>query len=198
MSILSEQVKELRLFAKKSKDLGRKIDERIFREAADTIEAQSAKLAAANMERSDRYYEMRKELVEQHNKAFELISKMPLEGNEVWHGYVGGVMHTIGHLIDSMDKLYRHYSGGWIACEDGNHMPEEHEDFRDIFDTDTLAVVDTEHYTASDLVQVTVYDIDKDEYFVCDDCTVDGKWSNFGSDGFKVMAWQLLPEPYRP
>lgn len=56
MSMLSEQVKELKLFAKKSKDLGRKTDERIFREAADTIEALSVKPVAANMERSDRYY----------------------------------------------------------------------------------------------------------------------------------------------
>lgn len=197
MSMLSEQVKELRSYANVSLYAREGKVRELLREAVDTIESLSAKLAE-NMEWSEGYYEMRKELAEQHNKAFELISKMPLEGNEVWHGYVSGIMQTLGYLIDSMDKLDRHYSGGWIACEDGNHMPEEHEDFRDIFDPDTLAVVDTEHYTASDLVQVTVYDIDKDEYFVCDDCTVDGKWSNFGSDGFKVMAWQLLPEPYRP
>ena len=76
---------------------------KIMEQAADTIEALSAKLAE-NMERSDRYYDVRKELVEQYNKAFELINKMPLEGNEVWHGYVGGVMQTFGYLIDGMDK----------------------------------------------------------------------------------------------
>lgn len=147
MSMLSEQVKELRTFGAMSvidmiePDILRKQ----LNQAADTIESLSAKLAAANMERSDGYY-----------------------------------------------------GGGWISCENGNHMPEEHEDFRDIFDPDILAVVDTEHYTTSDLLQVTVYDIDKDEYFVCDACTVDGKWSNFGSDGFKVIAWQPLPEPYHP
>lgn len=98
---ISEQVKELREVAEMYDGLD---GGDILREAADTIEALSAKLAAENMERSDRYYEIRKELVQQHNKAFELINKMPLEGSEVWHGYVGGVMQTLGHLIDSMDK----------------------------------------------------------------------------------------------
>lgn len=50
MSMIREQVKELKSFARKSKELGRRVDERIFREAADTIEALSAKLQAANME----------------------------------------------------------------------------------------------------------------------------------------------------
>lgn len=51
---ISEQVKELRETA----ELFDKIDDgrRMLLQAADTIEALSAKLAAANMERSDRYY----------------------------------------------------------------------------------------------------------------------------------------------
>lgn len=102
MSMISEQVKELRETA----ELFDEIDDgrRMLLQAADTIEALSAKLVAENMKRSERYYDVRKELVEQHNKAFELIKKMPLEGNEVWHGYVGGVMQTLGYLIDSMDN----------------------------------------------------------------------------------------------
>lgn len=50
---ISEQVKELRETA----ELFDKIDDgrRMLLQAADTIEALSAKLAAANMERSDRY-----------------------------------------------------------------------------------------------------------------------------------------------
>lgn len=89
---ISEQVKELRIAAV-YKEHSLKI---LLEQSADTIETLSAKLAAANMERSERYYDVRKELVEQHNKALELINKMPLEGNEVWHGYVGGVMQTLG------------------------------------------------------------------------------------------------------
>ena len=103
MSMIEQQVKELRNVSSWYKDRNSYLLE-ILSQAADTIEALSAKLAAANMERSERYYDVRKELVEQHNKAFELIKKMPLEGNEVWHGYVGGVMQTLGYLIDSMDK----------------------------------------------------------------------------------------------
>lgn len=64
MSMLSKQVKELRELAN-SKELEMhepvtygfygKIKSKLFR-AADTIEALSAKLQEANMERSDRYY----------------------------------------------------------------------------------------------------------------------------------------------
>lgn len=134
MSMISEQVKELRENAKWFDSISLPKTMNILSQAADTIETLSAKLAANNNE--------------------------------------------------------------WIACED--RLPKEHEDFRDIFDPDTLAIIDTEHYMASDLVQITVYEIDKDEYFVCNDCTVDGKWSNFGSESFKVVAWQPLPEPYKP
>ena len=86
---------------------------------------------------------------------------------------------------------------GWIPVKE--RLPEEHEESRDILDADTLAVMDTEHNMVSDLVQCTVYDAKKDEYFVCDDCTVNGKWCNLeGVTGtYKVIAWQPLPEPYR-
>lgn len=107
MSMISEQVKELRGYCIELEKYGGWWNNRLSRkikEAADTIEALSTKLQAANMERSDRYYEIRKELVEQHNKAFKLINEMPLEGNEVWHGYVSGVMQTLGFLIDCMDN----------------------------------------------------------------------------------------------
>ena len=57
MSMLSEQVKRLR---EMSKNYPINIEINVFQqtlaEAADTIEALSAKLQAANMERSDRYY----------------------------------------------------------------------------------------------------------------------------------------------
>lgn len=52
MSMISEQVKELRIVAV-YKEHSLKI---LLEQAADTIESLSAKLAAANMERSDRYY----------------------------------------------------------------------------------------------------------------------------------------------
>ena len=55
---IGEQVKELRYKADIFEKSGCAVDGivKAFREAADTIEALSAKLAAANMERSDRHY----------------------------------------------------------------------------------------------------------------------------------------------
>ncbi len=94
--------------------------------------------------------------------------------------------------------IRKHMNDGWIPTEEG--LPEEHEESRDRLDADTLAVIDTEHNMVSDLVQCTVYDAEKDEYFVCDDCTVNGKWCNLEevTGMYKVIAWQPLPEPYRP
>ena len=59
MENISEQVKELRTAAN-NLSIGHNMPISLaierFRKAADTIEALSAKLAAANMDRSDRYY----------------------------------------------------------------------------------------------------------------------------------------------
>ena len=54
MSIISHQVEELRQLAKDF--AGQKKLQRALTNAADIIETQSAKLAAANMERSNLYY----------------------------------------------------------------------------------------------------------------------------------------------
>lgn len=56
MSMLSEQVNQLKEEAKYlEKDQEKRLAS-ILRQASDAIEALSAKLSAANMERSDRYY----------------------------------------------------------------------------------------------------------------------------------------------
>ena len=81
----------------------------------------------------------------------------------------------------------------WILCSE--RLPKEHEETRDRYDSYTLAVIDTKYYMTSDLVNVTVKDLDREEVFVCDDCTVDGKWANFDSEIFKVIAWKPLPQP---
>lgn len=61
MSTISEQIKELRELAAQAKlatfgECTRKIYESALNDAADTIEILSAKLQAANMERSTSYY----------------------------------------------------------------------------------------------------------------------------------------------
>ncbi len=83
----------------------------------------------------------------------------------------------------------------WIPVSGG--LPDEHEEVRDIYDVESLALVDTENFLASDLVLVTVKDSEKDELFVSDDVIVNGKWSNFGAmDTFNVVAWKPMPDPY--
>ncbi len=56
MSMLSEQVKEMREIAKTFSEWEYNRFYDVISNAADTIEALSAKLAEENMERSDRYY----------------------------------------------------------------------------------------------------------------------------------------------
>ena len=86
-------------------------------------------------------------------------------------------------------------TGEWIPCSE--RMPEEHEEQQPIIDPVTLAEIDVRYYTVSDRVQVTIED-ETGRRFVCDDCTVNGRWYNFNEDlGFEVLAWQLLPEPWR-
>lgn len=174
MSMIEQQLKEIRCFAEEYAKDYRWNTADAFRKAADTIEALSAKLAAANMERSDRYYEVVKELVEQHNKTFELINKMPLEGNEVWHGYVGEVMQTLGYLIDNMDNLQKHYGGGWIACED--RLPKECGKYLIQRENGEIQIAKYKYNTTSEYMA-----------FWIDYCKVEN-----------VIAWQPLPEPYRP
>lgn len=94
--------------------------------------------------------------------------------------------------IAIVNDLASEYNNGWIPCEE--RLPEETEQYSTKYDPITLAEVDVEWYTVSDLVNVIVKNYDTDEVFVCDDCTVDGKWANFGSYPFEVLAWQPMPE----
>ena len=92
----------------------------------------------------------------------------------------------------------KHMNDGWIPVDD--RLPEEHEEGADIYDKNTLAVMDTEYHMVSNLVNVTVYDYENEKYFVGADCTFDGEWCNFGlvTGNYEVIAWRPLPEPYRP
>ena len=54
--MIEQQLKEIRDMASVLRDEKRYAAEEIMRQTADTIETLSTKLAAANMERSDRYY----------------------------------------------------------------------------------------------------------------------------------------------
>lgn len=94
--------------------------------------------------------------------------------------------------------IRKHMNEGWIPVDD--RLPEEHEEGTDIYDKNTLAVMDTEYHMVSNLANVTVYDYENEKYFVGADCTFDGEWCNFGlvTGNYEVIAWRPLPEPYRP
>lgn len=100
-------------------------------------------------------------------------------------------------LCRARNIIRKHMNDGWIPVDD--RLPEEHEEGTDIYDKNTLAVMDTEYHMVSNLVNVTVYDYENEKYFVGADCTFDGEWCNFGlvTGNYEVIAWRPLPEPYR-
>ncbi len=137
MSMISEQVKELRIAAV-YKEHSLKI---LLEQAADTIEALSAKLAAANMERPDRYY-----------------------------------------------------GGGWIACKD--RTPDKQE----------LYIIHVITGTGEDYVGTWIYQqgvhLSGRQTYIDDK---QGYWASpYSGEPVNeyltqnVIAWQPLPEPYRP
>ena len=94
------------------------------------------------------------------------------------------------------DIIRRHMNDSWIPVEE--RLPEEIEEFNDVYDPVTLAVIDTEWHEKSDIVQVTVYDRDEEKYFTYVDNTYNREWVTFNLDNFKVIAWKPLSDPYRP
>lgn len=100
---------------------------------------------------------------------------------------------------DCLDRVrleLKDVNDGWILVEE--RLPEESEEFNDVYDPVTLAVIDTEWHEKSDIVQVTVYDRDEEKYFTYVDNTYNGEWVTFNLDNFKVIAWKPLSEPYIP
>lgn len=98
--------------------------------------------------------------------------------------------------VDRVRRELKDVNNEWISVEE--KMPEESEEFYDRHDPDTLAVIDTEWYKISDIVQVTVYDRDEEKYFTYVDNTYNGEWVTFNLDNFKVITWKPLSDPYRP
>lgn len=99
-------------------------------------------------------------------------------------------------LCVAKEIIRKHLNDGWILVEE--RLPEESEEFNDVYDPVTLAVIDTEWHEKSDIVQVTVYDRDEEKYFTYVDNTYNGEWVTFNLDNFKVIAWKPLSEPYNP
>lgn len=112
---ISEQVKELRIYSELCLQYcNEKRAKELLKEAADTIETLSAKLAAANMERSEVYYNGKKQRSltiniqigkdETNSDIMQLLSEIIDETND--KGYA--VMNAI---VDGMDVFdYKGFS----------------------------------------------------------------------------------------
>lgn len=185
MSMLSEQVKELRELAN-SKEFEmhepvtygfyRKIKSKLFK-AADTIEALSAKLAAGNMERSDMI---------SRNKLIKEIGK-EIDGVIVKDTYSKGKNAGLRKAkILAEEHTVTHYGGGWILAKDRLPTKEECGNYRGNF-------------------LVTVYAPEsKTLYMEYKYATIRGKevgrwiWCDRVNIPWEVIAWRKFPEPYRP
>lgn len=134
MSMVSELVNKLRIYveAYKNPPYGREIagTTELMERAADTIETLSAKLAAANMNRSERYY-----------------------------------------------------SGGWIPVE--KRLPNEKEFIKEYR---------RNHHAAEFIVMIEGATLPTTLYYLKDTKS----WVDENQNYYRVVAWQPLPEPYRP
>lgn len=167
MSMISEQVKEIRNMANVLHEEKRYAAEEIMRQSADTIEALSAKLQAAN-----------DELNRWHTDHVNEKIKNPF----AWTSTL--ICHNCDHKDEYIEELEAELEelkasnmengGGWIACEDG--LPDK---------SGSYLVT-----TYSNGILQYISDID---HFVYNGMP-DGYWIN----GEDVIAWQPLPEPYRP
>ena len=125
MSILSEQVKRIRDCVKKwqtFENIPSSEPFKLLSEAADTIEALSAKLAAANMERSEVYYNGKKQRSltiniqigkdETNSDIMQLLSEIIDETND--KGYA--IMNAI---VDGMEVFdYKGFSKDFFNAKE--------------------------------------------------------------------------------
>lgn len=177
MSMISEQVKELELFARKSKELGRRIDEKIFREAARTIKELSAKLAAANMERSERYYNGA-DLIDRKCLIDRLQKCMDVSDNS---NFTNGLLSAI-----DITNQQKSECSGWILCED--RLPEEGQ-----------KVLATHEGGLNPERQVIEHVFKNGEFLGNWDMDMNFKSPTFGQRYMgKVIAWVPKPQPYKP
>lgn len=109
--MISKQVRELRGLAIDT-EYNKKGIKNVLTKAADTIEALSAKLAKANMERSNIYYDG--DLIEAMAEEIENLYGKETELTERARNYLA-----------SMERTEADCGGGWIVCEDS--LPNDRE-----------------------------------------------------------------------
>lgn len=190
---ISEQIKELRDKADVFERSGCAVDGivKAFREAADTIEALSQKLALATPKRPLKY--------EEHEDYDEGIC--PICGEPVCHvySYCPGCgqrlkwgSSTEESEVANMERLAEDCSGGWILCSD--RTPDE----------DGLYIIHVVTGTGENDVGTCLYQrgthLSGKQIYIDDK---QGYWASpYNGDPVNeyltqnVIAWQPLPEPY--
>lgn len=193
MNMISEQAEKLREIADylllglsdrfDFTDVGHKIQE-----AADTMEALSAKLATVNMERSKenpksdyRHCKDCENFVPRYvgiKSGKRGYCKKRRSGDMRW-----GSSRACKLFIDPMERSAEDCGDGWIYCGNGKNLPED--------GVDVLVWYEYFRYGEYNrLFQTTGISF-----------TYNGKWSGFvngqsGWDQLSIIAWQPLPEPY--
>lgn len=167
MSMISEQVKELRKIAFAYGYTSNRDMESLLRQAADTIESLSAKLQAANMERT-----ADAKMID-GNKLLKDLEKETFTADLYEHGWDG---QTVDYLLclGDVKKVIDGYEqsaedcGGWILCSE--RMPDNNRQVICCF--------------RNGIVRVLVFLNHKFHS------------TAFSYEKSDIIAWQPLPEPY--
>jgi len=118
--MISEQVKEIREYADSyyKADFGREGIVKVLRQAADTIEALSAKLSAANMERSETYYndscipckERLPEVEKFYIVTYKFDDEKDLRCHELYYGIADNDIEAGWYIDDDCTRLYKQFT----------------------------------------------------------------------------------------
>lgn len=178
MSMLSEQVNELRELADGYKLADKPLVARTLHQAADTIEDLSRKLEKEKINRNAAQY-AREEVV----KKLKEISNGSLPETRPYI-YLNTAIEIIRDFGDIWFPGY--YKDNWILCS--NQMPKE----------TVLCFVDKHCrriMRSNDVIATIVWENGRIETEL--QYTIEGKWlAETRFQGCKVVAWQPFPEPY--
>lgn len=204
MSMINEFVKKLRLYVSEynKSPLGREIEgtSDLLKEAADIIEELSAKLASANMDRSEKYYKGNSEFV---SKLIEQISKKK-EYHKDFYEKMGCTEHdkdlhkatqlAFDECMEIVGELSKEYkSNGWIPVSE--KLPDDYDN------RFYMCIVENHEEDLPMFCQYAedygfgywndIYDEDSLGF-------LDSEFKTNDELGYeKVIAWQPLPQPYK-
>lgn len=186
MSMISEQVKKLKMAQREYRIAGNNRLADMLNQAADTIEALSAKLASANMERSEWYHKtqwilmlLRAGQKEAHEKADGLEKGDNMKS--FFTGKEAGICKAID-LIENDEQWKnekRYYGCGWIPVKE--RRPEND----GYYDVTVQAELDGETVRTT---EERCFHLDTGIFHPIDPDVEIGK----------VIAWRHKTEPYNP